>query len=97
LLESLVDQLGVALENARLYEDTQRRAAREKLVSELTAQMRESLNVEVVLRTATQEIYNTLELSEVEVRMRPQSDRSLVASDHSDESIANQRRESDEG
>ena len=43
LLETLMDQLGVALEGARLYHDTQLRAVRERLIGEVTARMRESL------------------------------------------------------
>jgi GAF domain-containing protein len=43
-------QLGLALESARLYQDTQRRAAQEQLVGEVTSRMRETLDVEKVLQ-----------------------------------------------
>ncbi len=69
LLETLAEQLGAALESARLYQDTQRRAAREQLIGELTARMRESLDMEVVLQTAIREIGESLGIAEVEVRM----------------------------
>jgi GAF domain-containing protein len=69
LLETIVDQLADALESARLYQDTQRRAAEEQLLGEVTARMRETLDVDTVLQTAIQEMGSALGLSRVEVRM----------------------------
>ena len=43
-LENIAEQMGVALENARLYESTQMRAERERLVSDITAQVRYAKN-----------------------------------------------------
>ncbi len=56
LLETLVGQLGVALDSARLYEDTQRRAARERLINEITARIRSSVTMDGVLNVAVREI-----------------------------------------
>ena len=56
LLETLTEQLGMALESARLYQDTQRRAARERLVNEITARIRSSMSLEAVLNSAVREI-----------------------------------------
>jgi GAF domain-containing protein len=69
LLESLSDQLGLALESSRLYEDTQRRAARERLIGEITTRVRETLDMETVLKTAIQELGDALNLAEVRVRL----------------------------
>ncbi|MFP4393703.1 MAG: GAF domain-containing protein [Anaerolineales bacterium] len=69
LLETLTDRLSAALESARLYEDTQRRAAREQIVSEITGRMRETLDLETVLKTAADEMRQALELPEVSVRL----------------------------
>lgn len=79
VLEELVEQLGIALESARLYEDTQRRAARERVLGEITSRMRETLDVETVIRTAAREMRAALDLEEVEMQMgseltSPQSD-----------------------
>ncbi|MBL7161528.1 MAG: GAF domain-containing protein [Anaerolineales bacterium] len=73
LLETLANRLGVALESARLFEDTQRRAVQEQMTSEITARMRETLDIESVLQTAALEIRKVLDLAEVEVRMGTQS------------------------
>lgn len=56
LLETLTDQLGQALESARLYADTQRRAAREQLLGEMTARFTQSLDLDAVLQAAVQEL-----------------------------------------
>ena len=74
LLETLADQLGVALENARLYQDTQRRAVRERLTGEVTARMRETLDVDTVLQTAVREIGEALGLHDVTIRFDTDTD-----------------------
>ncbi len=70
LLRALVDQLGVALDGAQLYQESQERAERERLVAGIAARMRESLDVDTVLRTAVREIGELMGFAEVEVRMR---------------------------
>ncbi len=69
LLETLVDQLGVALESARLFEDTQRRAAREQLISNVTGRIRETLDMETMLRTAAEQMRQVLDLEDLVVRL----------------------------
>jgi GAF domain-containing protein len=71
LLETLTEQLGTALESARLYQDSQRRATRERLIGEVTARMRETLDVEAVLKTAVGEVRQALGLEKVLVRLAP--------------------------
>jgi GAF domain-containing protein/HAMP domain-containing protein len=74
LLETMIEQLGVALDSARLYEDTQRRAAREQLIGEVTGRMRQTLDVDNVLRTAAQEMLDALGLARAEVWIGPDQD-----------------------
>ncbi len=69
LLETLADQLGAALEGARLYQDTRRRAAMEQLSAEITARIRETLDMDTVLRTAVEEIGEKLGLGAIEVHL----------------------------
>jgi two-component system NtrC family sensor kinase len=69
LLASFSAQLESALESARLYQETQRRAAEDRLLGEVTARMRQTLDVETVLQTAVREMGVALGLSRVEVRM----------------------------
>ncbi len=72
LLETLTEELGLALESARLYEDTQRRAAREQLTSEVTARFRETLDMEAILRTAASEMRQALGLKDLAVQLTTQ-------------------------
>jgi GAF domain-containing protein/HAMP domain-containing protein len=69
LLQGLAEELGQALESARLYQETQRRAAREQVFSEVTSRIRETLDMESVLRTAAQEVQQALGLPEVVIRL----------------------------
>jgi methyl-accepting chemotaxis protein PixJ len=69
LLETLTGQLSVALESARLHQDTQRRAARERAIGEVTARMQESLDLETVLKTAVDEMRQALGLEEFVVSL----------------------------
>ncbi|GAB4494642.1 MAG: hypothetical protein OHK0052_00170 [Anaerolineales bacterium] len=69
LLQALINQMNLALENARLYADTQRLAVREKLLGDAAAQMRQTLDVDTVLRTALLELRHALGLTKVEVRL----------------------------
>jgi len=69
LLETLIFQLGLALDGAQLYRDTERSAVREQLIGEVTAQIRETLDVETVLKTAAQQVRQALSLPEVVVRL----------------------------
>jgi len=70
MVTTIIEQLGVALESARLYEASQLQAERERLVGEVASRMRESLNVDAVLRTAVQELRQSLGISQMEVRLK---------------------------
>ncbi|MEA3342074.1 MAG: GAF domain-containing protein, partial [Chloroflexota bacterium] len=72
LLETLAEQLGVALEGARLYEDAQRRATRERLVSEITDRMRRATDVEGIVQAAVDELFSVLGTSRAFVRLTEQ-------------------------
>ncbi len=69
LLETLTLQLGETLESARLYQESQRRAMQEQLVSEITSAIRESLDMKTIVQTAARSIGESLGLSELIVRV----------------------------
>ncbi len=60
LLQTLTDQVSVAMDTARLYMDTQRRADRERLVADITTKIRESNDPKVILKTAVKELQTAL-------------------------------------
>ena len=72
LIEEISERLSLILENARLIESTQRQVQRERLTSEISNRFRQSLDMDVVLRTAVEEIGQKLGLSEVELRIGDQ-------------------------
>ncbi len=74
LLRTLTEQLGVALDSARLYEDTQRRAARERLTGQIATRLRETLDIETVLATAAQELRDALGIDAAEVWIEPEEE-----------------------
>ncbi|MEW5872419.1 MAG: GAF domain-containing protein [Chloroflexota bacterium] len=63
LLQTLSEQLSVALESARLFEETRRRAERERLTAEITAKVRSSDDPQVILQTAVSELRRALQAS----------------------------------
>lgn len=69
LVDKLSQQIALALENARLLEETYQQAQNEKLIAETTSRMRETLDVETVLQTAAAELRKALNLNEVEVSL----------------------------
>jgi GAF domain-containing protein/HAMP domain-containing protein len=74
-LANLCDQIGITLESARLFEETQIKAETERLLGEITGHIRETLDVDYVLKTAAQDLVKTLDLSEVEIRLEAQRQR----------------------
>ncbi len=70
LLESTSARLAIALENARLLEESQNRANREHLVSNISARVRSSTEVSGILQTAASELGRILGVPEVMVQLR---------------------------
>jgi hypothetical protein len=66
---TLAVQAAIALESMRLLDETRRRATRERLTSEVTARIRETLGMETVLKTAVQEVRQALGPPEVVIRL----------------------------
>jgi len=69
LVQELGVQIGLALENARLLEETQHRATREQLTRQTIARIRETLELEEVLKAAVREIHVSMGFPEATVRL----------------------------
>jgi len=67
LAEEMGEQIALALENARLIAETESRAARERLLSEMTARLTRSLDMDALLETAVRELARLPEVAEVAV------------------------------
>ncbi len=62
-------QLAQALENARLLEEIQNRAAQEELINQIIAHTQSTLQLDVVLRNAVQEIARAVNAARVQIRL----------------------------
>jgi GAF domain-containing protein/HAMP domain-containing protein len=69
LLEVLTDQLGEALESARLYRDTQRRAAHEQLMGHIVDRMRRTVDMDALMQVTLQEMAAALGVSSAFVQL----------------------------
>ncbi|MEW6400455.1 MAG: GAF domain-containing protein [Chloroflexota bacterium] len=68
LSETVAERLSLALENARLIQDSQRQALKEQTISEVTAKIGSSINLRNVLQTAVEELGRTIPGSDVVIR-----------------------------
>lgn len=66
--QSIVDRISFALENARLYQDAQRRASKERVISEISTRVSSSVNMDNILQTAVEELGHVLPGSEVVIQ-----------------------------
>jgi GAF domain-containing protein/HAMP domain-containing protein len=69
LLETIGEQLGIALENARLFEETQRLAYRERIAADVSGKVWASTDVDTILQTAVQELGRALNVSLGTIRL----------------------------
>ena len=68
LVNAVADRLALALENARLFEQTARRADRERAVAEITAKIRSTNDPQLMLQIAVEELKQVLGAQEIRIR-----------------------------
>lgn len=64
-------QVALAIENARLLEESQRRASREQTVNDLSSRFSRSLDVDTLLQNAVRELHRIPQVSEVSIYISP--------------------------
>lgn len=69
LVEATADRAALALENSRLLEEAQRRAARERIISNISANISRSSDLEVILRNTVQALGQTMGGAEVVIEL----------------------------
>jgi GAF domain-containing protein len=67
LVEKIAHQVALALENSRLVEEAQKNSLRDQMIANISNRVRETLDVESVIRTATTELRRVFDLKEVEI------------------------------
>jgi len=78
IVQAITERLGLALDNARLFEETTRRAEREHLVSDITTKIRSTTDPEEMVKTAVEELKRALGVTRVEIvpqKITPPSDK----------------------
>lgn len=68
LMEAVAERAAFALENARLFQDARRRAAKERMIAEAASNIGSSMNVENILQATAAELERALGGSEVLIR-----------------------------
>jgi GAF domain-containing protein len=69
LIETVAAQASLALENARLLEESQSTATSERLIAEISGKIWSSTTMEGILRTAVQELGRALDVSEATIEL----------------------------
>lgn len=69
LIEEIGERFGLAAENTRLVEESQRVAQREALINEISSRMQASNNVEATLTEAARSLRETLQAHRVMIRL----------------------------
>jgi GAF domain-containing protein len=67
LIKAVAERVALSAENARLFEETARRAERERLVSDITGKIRNVNDPQSMIQTAMEELRKALGASKVEV------------------------------
>jgi GAF domain-containing protein len=73
LIRSVVQRLGLALENKRLFEQSQAQAQRESKANEVGSLLLSSTDIETVLRLAADSFNQAMGSVQTQIRLRPES------------------------
>ncbi len=81
LAEELVNRLAISLDNARLFEESQRTVERERVVNTITAKFSTQTDIDQILQTAVREVGQVLHVPEVNIRLMLSQDSSSMTDD----------------
>jgi GAF domain-containing protein len=70
LMQAVAERAAFAMENARLFQDARRRAAKERRISEASARIGGALNIENILQTTAEELERVLGGSEISIQFQ---------------------------
>ena len=68
LVEAVAERVAYAMENARLFQDARRRAAKEQLISQASSRISSALDFENILRSTAEELERALGGSEILIK-----------------------------
>jgi GAF domain-containing protein len=70
LIQAVAERAAFAMENARLFQEARRRAAKERLISAATARISSALNIENILQSTAEELERVLGGSEILIQFQ---------------------------
>jgi GAF domain-containing protein/HAMP domain-containing protein len=73
LIKAVAERVAISAENARLFDDANRRADREKVISDVTTKIGESVRMENILKTTARELNQLLDGAEVLIKLKTDS------------------------
>ncbi|MCG2784849.1 MAG: GAF domain-containing protein [Anaerolineae bacterium] len=72
IIRAVAERVAIAAENARLVTQTQRKAAKEETIGQITSKISSSVNMRNILQTTAEELGRALPGSEVVIQLREQ-------------------------
>jgi GAF domain-containing protein/HAMP domain-containing protein len=75
IVTAIIERSAIAMENARLLEESQRLASKEAKIGAVTAKISASINMRNVLQTAVEELGRALPGSEVVIQFQPEQNK----------------------
>lgn len=82
LAQELVARLAVSLDNARLFQESQRATNRERLVNEIANRLAAQTDIGQILQTAVREVGQALRAPQVSIQLQPSETQSATANGH---------------
>jgi len=70
IVTAIIERAAIAMENARLLTESQRQAAKERTIGEISAKISAKSNVDDLLKTAAQELTRSLPGTEISIQFR---------------------------
>jgi GAF domain-containing protein len=70
LIKAVAERVALSAENARLFEDTTRRAERERIVSDIASKIGASVRTETILRTTAKELSHFLDDADIFINLQ---------------------------
>lgn len=80
IVTAIIERAAIAMENARLLEESQRLASKEAKIGEVTAKISSSINMRNVLQTAVEELGHALPGSEVVIQFQTDQNKNKTTS-----------------
>jgi GAF domain-containing protein len=80
LVQEVSERFGLAAENTRLVEESQRIAQRESLINEISTRLQSAINVESTMAEAARSLSDTLQANKVTIRLGAPSAEKLIKS-----------------